>query len=495
MPAGGNCLIAPMHLSFENIFFRYIIGICVVVLLFIAGLYAYMGTFSRYRADDYCEAVRIQRSSPLGAVFERYFAENWPRATMRYSNLFFVGLSEALGTYGMPSTIASMVLLWYVGNVWGIHELRKWLGINWSFGADLFWGLTFGFFTLKQAPNLFQTVYWRSAMMTHFAPLVFGWFLFAFLIRLARRPERQSVSLPIYFLIFIATFIIAGFSEPPTTTMLTALPLLMLVISLSERSAAKRKYLSLLGTVFVGVCAGLLAMLLSPASTNATQEETRSIIQVLLDSFFYSYLFLIDSLKTQPLPFLLCVLISLMFVWLYRQVRPFEFSSEQKRIIRISMLALPFLVWFLIAAGFSPSVYGQSFPVERMRFLARAMMIAAFMFEGALFGLLLGRIGFRANAMLAQSIVAVAFAVIAIGYPLRTGLSLLQDDLPDYRNHAVRWDQRDAFIRQQVVAGARELDVIQLDTIDGVQEYKDKDYFWVNRCAAEYYGLDSLRAP
>lgn len=484
-----------MPLSFENTSFRYIIGICVGALLLVAAIYAYLGTFSRYRADDYCEAVRIRRTSPIGAVFERYFAESWPRATMRYTNLFFVGLSEVLGGNSMQVTTASMVLLWFAGNVWAIHELRRFMRIDWTLGIDLFWGLLIGFFSLKQAPNLFQTVYWRSAMMTHFAPLVFGLFLFAFLIRQARRPETESPALPVYLFIFIATFMIAGFSEPPTTTMLTAIPMLLVAIWLWGTSPAKRKYLLLLASAFLGAVAGLLAMLLSPASANAVREETPNIVQLLLNSFLYSYLFIVDSLKTQPLPFFLCVLISLMFVWLFRQIKASDVPDAENRKIWIAILATPFVIWLLIAAGFSASVYGQSFPVERMRFLARAMLIAGFMVEGAVSGLLLGHIRFRANPVLAQSIVAVAFAAIAAGYPLRTAWNLVQFDIPDYRTRAEQWDERDAFIRQAVAAGATDLVVTQIDTMGGVQEYKGNELFWVNRCAAEYYGLDSLRAP
>lgn len=484
-----------MHLSFETLFFRYTIGICVVILLFVAGVYAYLGTFSRYRADDYCEAVRISRSSPVAAVFERYFAEDWPRATMRYSNLLFVGISESLGGYNMQFTVASMVLLWFAGCVWSVYEIRRFLGVEWFLQIDLFLGLTFGFFCMLLAPNLFQTVYWRSAMVTHFAPLVFGLFLFSFLIKQAGRPDNRFPSLPVYFFILAATFVIAGFSEPPTTTLLTATLLLLFAVWFWGKSPAKRKYLALLASVFSGALLGLLVMLLSPASVNAAQEKTLDVVQILMNSFIYSYFFIIDSLKTRPLPIFLSMLVPLMLIWLHGQTGTFELSRGQKRIIGIAVIVSPFLAWLLIAAGFSPSVYGQSFPIERMRFLARAIVIATFMLEGALFGLLLGHVKFQANPALGQSAVAVAFAVIAIGYPIRTAVNIFRYDLPEYGTRAGQWDARDAYIRQAVSEGAAELVVVQLDTIGGVQEYKDNERFWVNRCASDFYGLRSLRAP
>ncbi|HJS19051.1 MAG TPA: DUF6056 family protein [Anaerolineales bacterium] len=480
-------------LNFEKNFLRYVIGIAVFVLLIAAGLYATLGTYSRYGGDDYCEAARVRASSPLAAVFDRYFDEDWPRPTMRYSNLLFVGISESLGRYNMPITMAFMVVLWFVGCVWSVCEIRRFLKIDWAFWVDLFLGLIFGFFCIKLAPNLFETVYWRSAMMTHFAPLVFGLLLLSFLIRQARISESRSPSLWIYFFILAATYVIAGFSEPPTTTLLTAIPLLMITVWLWGKPPAKRRHLALLGAVFAGAFLGLLTMLLSPASADAAQAKTLNIIQLLSDSFRYSYQFIVDSLRTQPLPLFLCMLIPFILVWLDQQLRPSELSHKQKRAIEIAMISIPILVWLLIAAGFSPSAYGQSFPVERMRFLGRAIMIAALMLEGLLLGLLMGRVKFQANLTPQRTVLAVLFVVTAIGYPVRTTVNILQSELPEYRTRAEQWDARDAAMRAMKNDGVRDLTVPFLST-EVIQDLGDRSGFRLNRCASVLYGVDSILA-
>lgn len=480
-------------LSSKNVILRYIISTSILSLLLAAGLYAYLGTFSRYGGDDYCEAARISQSSPVGAVLERYFLEDWPRATMRYSNLLFVGFSESLGRYSMPITLASTVVLWFTGIVWWAHELRKFLNIQGDFLLDLFLGLTFGFFSLRQAPNLFETVYWRSAMMTHFAPLVFGSFLFAFLLRQARTVEGKPHSLSVYLFIVVVTFVIAGFSEPPTTTLLTGTSLLLVGVWFWDRSPGRGKHIALLVSVFVGALLGLAAMLLSPATADASQESTFEVFSLLLTSFRFSYEFIIDSLKTQPLPIFSTLLLTLALVWLHRQIGPSELSYEHKRMIWIAMIAVPLLAWLLIAAGFSPSVYGQSFPVERSRFLARAILIAAFMLEGVLLGLLAGHVNLRVNPGLGQALVAVVFAVIAIGYPLRTAVNTAWFDLPEYRTRAQQWDERDAYIREMKENGVRDLTVPFLSS-EIIQDLGDRSGFRLNRCASILYGVDSIVA-
>ena len=173
-------------IKFEKKLFRYILTICIFAMFVTIGAYAYLGSFSRYRADDYCEAVSVREHSPINAVIDRYSTGAW-RAANRYSNLFFVGVGEMLGSNNMQITIVAMLLLWVVGLSWSTYEIRKFVKIDWLTSLDIFWGTTLGFFSLLLAPNLFQTIYWRSSMMTHFAPLVFGSFLFAFLVRQLKR--------------------------------------------------------------------------------------------------------------------------------------------------------------------------------------------------------------------------------------------------------------------------------------------------------------------
>ena len=95
---------------FEKKIFRYTLVTCLIAMLIAIGMYAYLGIFSRYLADDYCEAVRVNNASPVDAVFDRY-VEGATRASNRYSNLLFVGISEMLGNNSMQVTIVSMILL------------------------------------------------------------------------------------------------------------------------------------------------------------------------------------------------------------------------------------------------------------------------------------------------------------------------------------------------------------------------------------------------
>ena len=56
------------------------------------------------------------------------------------------------------------------------------------------------------------------------------------------------------------------------------------------------------------------------------------------------------------------------------------------------------------------------------------------------------------------------------------------------------WDRRDAQIRQMAAAGQQEITISALDSLAGIGELHDDTDFWVNRCAAWYYQVRSIRA-
>ncbi len=478
--------------DFQAVAFRYVLMLSALALFISIAMYAWLGIFSRYIGDDYCEAMLVNKTSPLGAVVQRYTEVNWPRATMRYSNLLFVGFSEMLGSRDMPITIASMILLWAGGLVYLIRETRTFLRWNWAFPVDLLLGLLAAFFSFFLAPNLFQSIYWRSAMMTHFAPLVFGSYLFGFLANQMRRAENRPVSPLVHAGIFFAAFIIAGFSEPPTTTMLIALPLSMLAVWVWGNPSARKRQLALPAVLLAGVFLGLIVMLVSPASADAAQEKQTGLFDTLFNSFEYSYLFITDSLSALPLPLSISMLVPMLVFSLHPQEAP-SIPVSNKAQTALIMLALPLLAWLLIAAGFAPSAYGQGFPVERMRFLARVTIIIVMMLEGSILGALLKQIPFSRRGDLFWFGLAALVALSAV-YPLRAAYNVYQKNTPSYRERARLWDMREAMIHQSIEQGHTNLVVQQFDGVDGVKEMDVNDKHWVNRCAAKYYGVESIRA-
>jgi hypothetical protein len=156
------------------------------------------------------------------------------------------------------------------------------------------------------------------------------------------------------------------------------------------------------------------------------------------------------------------------------------------------MLAAPILAWLLIAAGFAPSVFGQGYPVERMRFLARFLMIVVCVLEGIWLGMwspvpaLDRQWGVKASIL--------GLLVVSILYPLRTSFSLLRSNLPDYRERVMLWDLRNEYILSKTQQGVTDLVVPGISGFHGVKEVDGNPEHWINLCAAEFYGASSIEA-
>ncbi|MBK6795145.1 MAG: hypothetical protein IPG80_21960 [Anaerolineales bacterium] len=469
---------------------RTIVLISTLTMLAAVSMYAYLGSFSRYIADDYCEAVRVTTVSPFQAVLDRY-SDGAFRSANRYSNILFVGFSEYLGTNSIPLTIVLMTVLWLFGLSWLVHEIRKFAKVEWSSLVDIFLGSTITFMSFLQAPNLFQTVYWRSSMMTHFAPLVFGALFFAFLVRQARRPVDESIPLVVYGSIFVTAFVLAGFSEPPAATLVTVFALLPFSVWKWNRSPVRARLLALTGCTFAGVFTGFLTLLFSPAVTDVAREKTPDVALILINSFKYAFLFMRDSFFSLPLPLLISFLVPLSLVWVMKQSGGVMFFPEERR-RPLWMFLLPLLIWLLIAAGFSPSVFGQGFPVERMRFLARTLMIVMLVLEGIWLGLCLPE--FKFNRTIGVWAALLLFVVVSVAYPLRTAGSLIQKSLPEYRERAELWDIRNAFIHRHIEQGEMELFIPGFGGVYGVKELDANPAHWINACAANFYHVTSIQS-
>jgi len=67
-------------------------------------------------------------------------------------------------------------------------------------------------------------------------------------------------------------------------------------------------------------------------------------------------------------------------------------------------------------------------------------------------------------------------------------------EYPLMQQRAELWDGRDAQIRQMQAAGETQLVVPAMNSLTGILEFSDYEGFWVNQCAALYYGVGSISA-
>ena len=453
------------------------------------GLYGYLGIFSRYGSDDYClSAFFFREGNFIDLMVQRYM-----NASSRYTNILFIGLADTLfGWYNVAVLPPLMLGLFVWGAYLFLKEVVSLASLGWNRQFILFLAALAVYFSVLQAPNLYETLYWRAGMTSHFAPLVFLTFLGAFLVKEIRLAGQRKLSIWRFGLGFFGALVIGGFSEPPVAVLIVILGLSMLAVWLWGNPALRRARISILAWTLAGALLSLAILALAPANSIRLGTPPPGLVELILKSFQYPMEFIVDVFRSRPTPALVNFLLPLVLFYAYYSRQPRSFSSVSGKQIGLLLIAAAILTYLLIAASFAPSVYGQSFPVPRARFAGQLILTCGLMVSGALIGLLIARSTVSPAVSTFLRPLAVMGLLLLTLYPLRTA-SRMAEDVPVYQQRAQAWDGRDADIRALQAEGVRELTVPFLSS-EIIQDLGDRSGFRLNRCASVLYGVDSIVA-
>ena len=189
--------------------FTIALGIGIFTTFIALVLYGYLGTFSRYGSDDYCLSAFFQKQgSFLQLMVDRYMT-----SSSRYTNILFIGLADKfLGWYNVAILPPLMLALFVLGTYLFLKEIVRLAGWKWSRLLILLLAMLAVYFSVMQAPNLYETLYWRAGMTSHFAPLAFLPFLGAFVVREIRRAAGRPTPVWTYLLCYLGAILVGGFS-------------------------------------------------------------------------------------------------------------------------------------------------------------------------------------------------------------------------------------------------------------------------------------------
>lgn len=446
-------------------------------------IYAYLGIFTRYMADDYCLLVNLSSADVFTASWNKYlFTSN------RFSNLFIIGLWEIF-----PQNIAFVpglhIVLWGLGVFWLLYELKKFF--QWRLNLSILFLLAelMILFTFYTAPNIFQVLYWRPGQVTYLTPLVLFSFTLAWLVRLvnSRAQGKIKIYVPLFILI---SFFIGGLSETMNTLHLAGV-FLTIIAALTLPDSQSRKFiLALLLALFAGTFFALLAMFFAPANALRINPENSSpnLLEVISRSWEYTYAFLLGAFKALPVPYLALITITVLIACLFFSKNQ---GTEWKRQFAWVFLFIPILTYLLIFVTFTPSAYGQSYPVERVRFAGHFILTCSFISLSVYLGLYLSSWNIFTLKFTNALISFLTF--IALLYPFW----MMRQPLQTYefrRLWAKRWDERQALIYAAIQNGETDIYIPALDGYEGTKELDGSPTYWANQCAAQYYGVQSITA-
>lgn len=471
----------PLDRSKTERLFRFALIIANVFFMIALAVYAYRGFFSRYWADDYCFGS-IFHQNGLFAGTGTFYRE----ISNRFAAFFLVGLSELLGEVGiqlMPAIMIVLIILVYFKVFERIFDLLK-FPQKWFVLLLLSQVLTF--FMLYTAPSLFQSLFWRSGMVSYYAPIPFLGVALILIFNAVTRGLKWYA----YLLLGMITFFSAGLSETYAAleTGLFALAILATVIFVKKK--AKKRLLLSAGVAILGSLSAMLVMVLAPGNAMrlATLEQATSIGQIITISLLSAAAFAYQSLRGFSIPtVLLFGLVAILGYHLTGHEKP-QLEEKQWLQILLASILVGFLLLVCVAA---PTAYGMlAYPEQRAWMLGRFVTTLSLILAGFSAGVLSHRFMDR---IIDTCMMSIIILIIFSLYPLRAAWQEVQH-IPEWQAIARDWDVRNTTIQASVDMGERELLVPAFDSIGTVAELKDDPSYWVNVCAAQYYEVDEIIA-
>ena len=480
-----SILKCPLDRKKVDRLFNWTIALGLIILIITLLSYAFLGTFSRFLADDYCFSELIKNKGALGGLV--YFYNN---ISNRFGAFLFVAASEIFGEASLPYLPGAMVLILMVSLTWNAFWFSRQIRLPFSWKISFLFAVLTIFFVLFEAPNLFQSLYWRSGMASYFAPMVVFFIITGILFRQFQLKENTQRVWLWALIVAALSYFSGGMSETYAAFQTASWGFLIGGWVIWKRKVFLNNFNILLIAAFFGSVLAMGVMVMAPGNQLRLEilPQAENIWVVLRLSFRYAMDFIINSLRGLPTP----ILISFMAAALLT----FNISVNNIELINnksswILVIVIPAITYLLIASVCAPTVYGMvAYPELRALMIARFIMTISTLLLGGLIGILSHRIMDRIVNICFASIIILGFLWI---YPLRSATQIWQQ-IPPAMSRAAEWDSRKEEITHQINAGVSFVEIQKLDSVQGVSELTDDPQFWVNKCAASFYGAKFIVA-
>jgi hypothetical protein len=240
----------------------------------------------------------------------------------------------------------------------------------------------------------------------------------------------------------------------------------------------------------LGSLLAMAVMIISPGNSMrlATLEQASNPWQVIFLSLKYAASFSYHTLFGLPVPVLILFTTALILGYHLSGRAQLSLRNSDWQKIFAGSLLVGYLLLVCVAA---PTAYGMlAYPEERAWMLGRFVTVFTLIIAGFSVGVLSHTWMDRIVDTCWMSIIILLLLSV---YPLKGAWTEWQQ-LPQWQAVAQAWDERNTSIHVQAKAGEKSLTVQAFDSIGTVAELTDDPNYWVNVCAATYYGVDELIA-
>ena len=453
-----------------------------------------LSLFVRLHADDFCMLAQYPHRS-LGEYFS-YWYTLW---TGRFMMIFFSFIFQKISS-GLVNILPAILILLWLGGLYrlflNIFKAFFRLSIKLPAAAAALIFLTILF---NAAPNLYQVIFWQNGMIAYTFPLVgFTWML----VLLFRLWEKSDLHFGFCLILFLFAFVNGGFAESFSAMQVTAFACGLLLYLIFIKQLSNQKFLLPLLGGFFGACIALIIVRAAPGNEvrMGLMPETPGLVRLITFSLRNTLVILVKFMIKTPLWALAAVVPSFVFGWFASADQGASGKSPNWSGFFKSKYFLGCLLWgalavILILSVCAPVVYVMNaYPDDRTIFLP-TFVIVLFSFSGIpflsygmhQFGLLSfaeKNHAFRKAAVILSVVIILITSALAVFGNIK--------DVPDYQDYAQRWDKREQGILTSIEAGEENLTAFGLESRFGLADLQVEPDSWVNKCMADYYGVESI---
>lgn len=454
-----------------------ITGISILIAL---AAHGYLGTYSRYLADDFCSAGMARRLGVLRAVW--YWYLNW---TGRYAAS---GLDAVFGLIGptiTPLVTALVLLLWLAILALTSHALLERQGGRRRLEAALI-AAAILYVTLTLSPNVPQSLYWGQGMRSIVPPLILTTLLVYWLIRTLGSGSPGQGALLRLLGIFALALLIGGFNETIAALQFGGLAFAWLLSRILPNWRIRRGWTGALLAGTLGAAVAVTIVALSPGNEirQAFYPPPAALPQ-LLQMAWVNFCSFLGSLAREPQQ-ILAILGSvalLAVIGLRSQQGPQNLTTPAMVLAAGAGLAF---------AAFIPAAYGLSdAPPERTLLVPAHLLTITLALEGFFLGCFLRQRGIATRMSLETTILLLMASVLIVSATLLTAGEILSNRA-SYLQYAKHWDAVDSQIVMSRERGENTVWIQPIRNWAGLNEPNDNPKFWLNRCLRDYYGIEVL---
>jgi hypothetical protein len=454
-------------------------------------LMGYFGLFSRYLADDFCTNGQLLTRGFYPSL--QYWYLNW---SGRYAFYFFMDLTHLPGPWFTPYLTAAAILVWFGLLFILARRLLRIVNAPVSTAQAALLALAVLLATLDGAPDLYQSLYWQTGLVTYVLPLLFLTGYAAWFLHSVYGKPRQSLGWGAWVLGAGIPLVAGGFSETYVSMQVAALAFFLTLVAVFASGDARWSGMLVLGCSLAGALLALVLVVTAPGNTVRMDfmPERMSLFEMAFWSVRHAAAFVAKAFVNTPATFLVALLVpGLLGIAFPPGANDRAAPAMPKRKKALLLVGVPLIVFLLIVVTMAPSVYATSaYPAERALVTAQFILVCGLAF----WSLSLGRLLRGVSEKLFSRPVWVWLVILLLLVPAAVfSSSKTLDGVSDAQDFALQWDERDQTIRQEAAAGAQAIRAASLPHISpGLAELSKDPNDWVNQCLAQSYGVTTVIA-